>query len=92
MLEASQAAQAICFLEEVLGGGRVVNDNKDAQRIGAKERRALASIILYKASTLRTTEAWVKESAEIFLGVNDLNRIAVKDYEDALSYLIEFNE
>lgn len=61
-------------------------------RIGTKERRALASIILFKASTLKTTEEWVKESAEAYLKVNELYAIKVSRYEEAVNFLMEFND
>lgn len=61
-------------------------------KLSARERRALASAILYKACTLKTTEQWVKESAERFLGVNDLYEIRMDGYEFTMMFLMNFKD
>lgn len=61
-------------------------------RITARERHTLASLILYKASMLRTTEAWVKESAETHFGINDLDALRTSDYEAVVNFLMLFED
>lgn len=62
------------------------------RRIAASERKTLASIILFKACTLKTTEAWVKETAEMFLNVTDLYTIKITDYDKAVNFLMGFED
>lgn len=59
--------------------------------IGGRDKHSLSAILMFKATVLQTTEEWIKEQAEMFLGVDDLFVIDLHDYESAVNFLMNFN-